>query len=236
MKSHYKHKEPKQFNEYSQSKVHYNVSAEEKERIKKLNNLKGLKESYLAGLGSGTKMSIKDKGHIMNQDRTGLVINHLNQVSEYASKENTHKFVQEIEEFENRIKPLYPEKLEEDTKDTISRLLQKHGTKKDINYFKKLSSLNEGTGKNSAGSYDSAFAWREDEPALDHQDMFDEEIELDEGGCGDHGDYSDTEEMVIDDQPTDDVDIVLALEPEDDDVEMVDLSTGEFKLGNIFSL
>ncbi len=63
-----------------------------------------------------------------------------------------------------------------------------------------------------------------------------EEIELDEGGCGDHGDYSDTEEMVIDDQPTDDVDIVLALEPEDDDVEMVDLSTGEFKLGNIFSL
>ena len=36
MKSHYKHKEPKQFNEYNQSKVHYNVSAEEKERVRRL--------------------------------------------------------------------------------------------------------------------------------------------------------------------------------------------------------
>ncbi len=65
--------------------------------------------------------------------------------------------------------------------------------------------------------------------------MFDEEVELDEGGCGDM-DYSDSEEMVMDDEPTDDVDIVLTLEPEDDDVEMMDLSTGDFKLGNIFSL
>ena len=140
MKSHYKHQEPKQFNEYSQSKANYTVTNEEKENIRKLNNLKTLKESYLAGLGSGTGFpSIKDKGHIFNQDKTGLVINHLNQSSDYASKENTYKFVQEVKEFENRIKPLYPEKLEEPNKSALSELVQKHGTKKRNGLSKSIS-------------------------------------------------------------------------------------------------
>ena len=218
MKSHYKHDE-------------------EKESIRKLNSLQTLKESYLAGLGSGTGFpSIKDKGHIFNQDTTGLVINHLNQTSDYASKENTHKFVQEVKEFENRIKPLYPEKLEETDKLALSELVQKHGTKKEMEYFKQLTSLNEGTGKDNAGSYDSAFAWREDEPALDHEDMFDEDVELDEDleldECGEM-DYEDSE-MVMDAEPQDDIEIVLSVEPEEENY--MDLSSGEFKLGNIFSV
>ena len=66
--------------------------------------------------------------------------------------------------------------------------------------------------------------------------MFDEDVELDEDleldECGEM-DYEDSE-MVMDAEPQDDIEIVLSVEPEEENY--MDLSSGEFKLGNIFSV
>jgi len=78
--------------------VHYNNSAGETSRIRKLH------ESFGATLSSPEgQLNMEPENHALSDDRHGLVVNHLNEVNRYVNEESLHEFVQGFNEMEERL-------------------------------------------------------------------------------------------------------------------------------------
>ena len=75
-----------QFNYRRSNPVHYNNSAE----WASLSSDKG-------------QLNMEPGNHALSDDRHGLVINHLNEVSRYIDQESLHQFVEEVNKVEERL-------------------------------------------------------------------------------------------------------------------------------------
>ena len=87
-----------QFNTRKSNPLHYNNSAAETARIRKLH------EGWGGTLSSSEgHLKMEPENHALSDDRHGLVLNHLNEVSKYIDEESLHQFVQEVNKIEDRL-------------------------------------------------------------------------------------------------------------------------------------
>ena len=87
-----------QFNYRRSNPVHYNNSAGESQRIRTLH------EGFGATLSSDEgQLTMEPENHALSDDRHGLVVNHLNEVSKYIDQESLHQFVEEVNKMEERL-------------------------------------------------------------------------------------------------------------------------------------
>jgi|TARA_R110002167_G_scaffold284598_5_gene489683 hypothetical protein len=111
----YKHPlwESHEFNGYKQDPKHYSISNEEKKQIreahssnKKENLSEGVSLNATTGqvsYGGNGGPNIQGDNHGMANDRLGLVVDHLNQVSTNIKKESMWEFVQDVSGWMKRL-------------------------------------------------------------------------------------------------------------------------------------
>jgi len=87
-----------QFNMRRANPAHYNNSAGETSRIRKLHESLGATLSSPEG-----QLNMEPENHALSDDRHGLVVNHLNEVSRYVNEESLHQFVQEVNDIQERL-------------------------------------------------------------------------------------------------------------------------------------
>lgn len=97
-----------QYNRRKENPVHYNNSAAETQRIRNLHATEErtpLNEWRLQGTLSSQhgQLNMQPENHALSDDRHGLVVDHLNQVSRLVDEEQVHKFVQDVNEMEDRM-------------------------------------------------------------------------------------------------------------------------------------
>ncbi len=97
-----------QFNMRRANPVHYNNSAGETSRIRNLHstNTESSKNQLneWASLSSDKgQLNMEPENHALSDDRHGLVVNHLNEVSKYIDQESLHEFVEEVNKVEERL-------------------------------------------------------------------------------------------------------------------------------------
>ena len=93
------------FNGYRQDPKHYNLSDEEKKRIRNSHSPKeNLNEWATLSFGGHGGPNVKGDNHGKINDRLGLVVDHLNQVKTNIKKESMFEFVQDVNGWMKRIK------------------------------------------------------------------------------------------------------------------------------------
>ncbi len=100
-----------QFNYRRSNPVHYNNSAGEVSRIRSLhtdtkpmsNTDKGQLNEWASLSSNQGQLKMEPENHALSDDRHGLVINHLNEVSKYIDQQSLHQFVEEVNKVEERL-------------------------------------------------------------------------------------------------------------------------------------
>jgi len=100
--------EEHKYNRRKEDPIHYNNVASETKRIRNLHATEErtpLNEWRLQGALSSQhgQLNMQPENHALADDRHGLVVDHLNQVRKLVDKEQVHKFVQDVNEIEDRM-------------------------------------------------------------------------------------------------------------------------------------
>jgi len=96
------------YNRRKEDPRHYNNSSAETKRIRNLHTEEektSLNEWRMQGTLSSQQGQLKmqPENHALSDDRHGLVVDHLNEVSKFIDEEQVHKFVQDVNEMEDRM-------------------------------------------------------------------------------------------------------------------------------------
>ena len=96
------------YNRRKEDPIHYNNVASETKRIRNLHATEErtpLNEWRLQGALSSQhgQLNMQPENHALSDDRHGLVVDHLNEVSRLVDEEQVHKFVQDVNEMEDRM-------------------------------------------------------------------------------------------------------------------------------------
>jgi hypothetical protein len=94
-----------QFNMRRTNPVHYNNSTNESMRIRNLhsNESKTTLNEWASLSSDKGQLKMEPENHALSDDRHGLVVNHLNEVNKYIDEVSLHKFVQDVNEIEERL-------------------------------------------------------------------------------------------------------------------------------------
>jgi hypothetical protein len=94
-----------QFNMRRANPVHYNNSTNESMRIRNLhsNESKTTLNEWASLSSDKGQLKMEPENHALSDDRHGLVVNHLNEVNKYIDEVSLHKFVQDVNEIEERL-------------------------------------------------------------------------------------------------------------------------------------
>tara|TARA_R110000787_G_scaffold155819_7_gene269654 strand:+ start:444 stop:806 length:363 start_codon:yes stop_codon:yes gene_type:complete len=103
-----------QFNTYKSKKACYNNTTDEEKLIReqhtKEKNVKKLEEWVARPMGgvnsSLGSLDIPKDNHGLTNDRTGLVVNHLGEVSRYVKEESISEFVQDFSEQQKKLRKI----------------------------------------------------------------------------------------------------------------------------------
>ena len=96
------------YNRRKENPTHYTNNAAETKRIRNLHTQEEktpLNEWRMQGALSSQQgqLNMQPENHALSDDRHGLVVDHLNEVSRLVDEEQVHKFVQDVNEMEDRM-------------------------------------------------------------------------------------------------------------------------------------